>query len=72
MMPREVVVSRPGVSISIVIFPSPRLTEAFPSRGANFAEDWCSRKDSVENELVGVFAMIDRKKSEISLITLSI
>ena len=67
MMPREVVVSKPGVSISIAMFPSSRLTEAFPSRGANFAEVMNGRKESVENELVGALAMIGCKNRENSL-----
>lgn len=67
MTPREVVVNKPGVSIAITVFPCSLLTDAFPSRGANFEEDCCGRNDSVENEFVGAFAMIDRKEREISL-----
>lgn len=67
MTPREVVVRSPGVSILMAIFPSSRITEAFPSLGTNFEEDCCGRNDSVENELVGAFAIINRNERKISL-----
>jgi hypothetical protein len=59
MTPLEVVVRRPGVSISIAGEPSFRFSDALPNRRPNREVEagHDRRKEKVENGFVGTFAM---------------